>query len=73
MTAIRITCRAEEKSRDFFSQASAAIDNREGRIFLRLLSEEGTVHGGMLEEVLDYVDRKEVRITKAGQVLATRK
>jgi rubrerythrin len=72
-TAIRITCRAEEKSRDFFAQASAAIDNREGRIFLRLLSEEGTVHGGMLEEVLDYVDRKEVRITKAGQVLAARK
>ena len=72
-TAIRIMCRAEEKSHAFFAQASARIDNREGRIFLRLLSEEGTVHGGMLEEVMDYVDRKEIRITKAGQVLASRK
>jgi rubrerythrin len=72
-TAIRIMCRAEEKSLAFFAQASARIDNREGRIFLRLLSEEGTVHGGLLREILDYVDRKEIRITKAGQVLASRK
>jgi rubrerythrin len=72
-TAIRIMCRAEEKSRTFFAQASARIDDREGRIFLRLLSEEGTVHGGMLGEILDYVDRKEIRITKAGQVCAARK
>ena len=72
-TAIRIMCRAEEKSLAFFSQASARIDDREGRIFLRLLSEEGTVHGGMLREVIEYVDRKEIRITKAGQVCAGRK
>ena len=72
-TAIRIMCRAEEKSKAFFAQACACIDNREGRIFLRLLSEEGVVHDGMLAEILDYVDRKEIRITKAGQVLASRK
>jgi rubrerythrin len=72
-TAIRIMCRAEEKSLAFFAQASARIDYREGRIFLRLLSEEGTVHGGMLREILEYVDRKEIRITKAGQVCTARK
>ncbi len=72
-TAIRIMCRAEEKSESFFVKASERLEDREGRIFLRLLAEEGRIHGRILEEVIEYVDDREIRITKAGQVLANRK
>ena len=46
------------------------IDNREGRIFLRLLAEEGLIHRSMVEELMEYADAREVRFSKNSAAIA---
>ena len=61
---------AEERSNVFFTHASNSIASREGRIFLRLLAEEGTVHRSMVEQLMEYASRKEVRFSKNSAAIA---
>jgi rubrerythrin len=68
--AIQCILKAEERSNRFFNQASSRIDNREGRIFLRLLAEEGLIHRSMVEELMEYADAREVRFSKNSAAIA---
>jgi rubrerythrin len=68
--AVECILRAEERSTRFFNQASSRIDNREGRIFLRLLAEEGLIHRSMVDELMEYADAREVRFSKNSAAIA---
>lgn len=68
--AVQCILRAEERSNRFFNQASSRIDNREGRIFLRLLAEEGLIHRSMVEELMEYAAAREVRFSKNSAAIA---
>ena len=68
--AIQCILKAEERSNRFFNQASSRIDNREGRIFLRLLAEEGLIHRCMVEELMEYANAREVRFSKNSAAIA---
>ena len=68
--AVGCILKAEERSNRFFNQASSRIDNREGRIFLRLLAEEGLIHRSMVEELMEYADAREVRFSKNSAAIA---
>ena len=68
--AVQCILKAEERSNRFFNQASSRIDNREGRIFLRLLGEEGLIHKSMVEELMEYADAREVRFSKNSAAIA---
>jgi rubrerythrin len=61
---------AEYESNRFFTLASGKIENREGRIFLRLLAEEGLIHRSMVEELMEYADSREVRFSKNSAAIA---
>jgi len=68
--AVQCILKAEERSNRFFNQASSRIDNREGRIFLRLLAEEGLIHRSMVEELMEYANAREVRFSKNSAAIA---
>jgi rubrerythrin len=68
--AVDCILKAEERSNRFFNQASSRIDNREGRIFLRLLAEEGLIHRSMVEELMEYANAREVRFSKNSAAIA---
>jgi rubrerythrin len=68
--AVQCILKAEERSNRFFNQASSRIDNREGRIFLRLLAEEGGIHRSMVEELMEYANAREVRFSKNSAAIA---
>jgi rubrerythrin len=68
--AVDCILRAEERSNRFFNQASSRIDNREGRIFLRLLAEEGLIHRSMVEELMEYADSRDVKFSKNSAAIA---
>ena len=68
--AIECILKAEERSHRFFNQASSRIDNREGRIFLRLLAEEGLIHRSMVEELMEYANSREVKFSKNSAAIA---
>ena len=68
--AVECILKAEERSNRFFNQASSHIDNREGRIFLRLLAEEGLIHRSMVEELMEYANAREVRFSKNSAAIA---
>ena len=68
--AVECVMKAEERSNRFFNQASSRIDNREGRIFLRLLGEEGLIHRSMVEDLMEYADSREVRFSKNSAAIA---
>ena len=68
--AVECILRAEERSTRFFNQASSRIDNREGRIFLRLLAEEGLIHRSMVDELMEYANAREVRFSKNSAAIA---
>ena len=68
--AVQCILNAEERSNRFFNQASSRIDNREGRIFLRLLAEEGLIHRSMVEELMEYANAREVRFSKNSAAIA---
>ncbi len=61
---------AEQKSSRFFTIASGKIENREGRIFLRLLAEEGLIHRSMVDELMEYAAGREVRFSKNSAAIA---
>jgi rubrerythrin len=69
---VAVTCimKAEERSHRFFNQASSRIDNREGRIFLRLLGEEGLIHKSMVDDLMEYANAREVRFSKNRAAIA---
>ena len=69
--AVDCVLQAEERSYIFFTHASKCIESREGRIFLRLLAEEGLVHKSMVEQLMDYASRKEIRFSKNSAAIAT--
>jgi len=68
--AVDCIVRAEERSHRFFNQASSRIDNREGRIFLRLLAEEGLIHRSMVDDLMEYANSREVRFSKNSAAIA---
>jgi len=68
--AVDCVIRAEERSYIFFTHASKCIDSREGRIFLRLLAEEGLVHKSMVEQLMEYASHKEIRVSKNSAAIA---
>ncbi len=68
--AVDCVLKAEERSNRFFNQASSRIDNREGRIFLRLLAEEGLIHRSMVEELMDYANSREIKFSKNSAAIA---
>ena len=68
--AVDCVLKAEERSNRFFHQASSRIDNREGRIFLRLLAEEGLIHRSMVEELMDYANSREIKFSKNSAAIA---
>ena len=68
--AVQCILKAEERSNRFFNQASSRIDNREGRIFLRLLADEGLIHRSMVEELMEYANAREVRFSKNSAAIA---
>jgi rubrerythrin len=68
--AVDCILRAEERSHRFFNQASSRIDNREGRIFLRLLAEEGLIHKSMVDDLMEYANAREVRFSKNSAAIA---
>jgi rubrerythrin len=68
--AVQCILKAEERSNRFFNQASSRIDNREGRIFLRLLAEEGLIHRSMVDELMEYANAREVRFSKNSAAIA---
>ena len=68
--AVDCILEAENESNRFFTIASGKIENREGRIFLRLLAEEGLIHRSMVEELMEYADGREVRFSKNSAAIA---
>lgn len=68
--AVECVLKAEERSHRFFNQASSRIDNREGRIFLRLLGEEGLIHKAMVDDLMEYANAREVRFSKNSAAIA---
>ena len=70
MIAVNCILEAEHESKRFFTVASGKIENREGRIFLRLLAEEGLIHRSMVEELMEYADGREVRFSKNSAAIA---
>lgn len=68
--AVQCVVKAEERSNRFFNQASSRIDNREGRIFLRLLAEEGQIHRSMVDDLMEYANAREVRFSKNSAAIA---
>jgi rubrerythrin len=68
--AVECIRKAEERSHRFFNQASSRIDNREGRIFLRLLGEEGLIHKSMVDDLMEYADARDVRFSKNSAAIA---
>ena len=68
--AVDCVLKAEARSNRFFNQASSRIDNREGRIFLRLLAEEGLIHRSMVEELMEYADSRDIRFSKNSAAIA---
>jgi rubrerythrin len=68
--AVDCIVEAEYESNRFFTLASGKIENREGRIFLRLLAEEGLIHRSMVEELMEYADSREVRFSKNSAAIA---
>ena len=68
--AVDCIVKAEERSYIFFTHASKCIDSREGRIFLRLLAEEGLVHKSMVEQLMEYASRKEIKFSKNSAAIA---
>jgi rubrerythrin len=68
--AIECVLEAENESNRFFTIASGKIENREGRIFLRLLAEEGLIHRAMVDELMEYADGREVRFSKNSAAIA---
>jgi len=68
--AIDCILEAEEESNRFFTLASGKIENREGRIFLRLLAEEGLIHRSMVEELMEYAAAREIRFSKNSAAIA---
>ena len=61
---------AENESNRFFTIASGKIENREGRIFLRLLAEEGLIHRSMVEELMEYANSREIKFSKNSAAIA---
>jgi rubrerythrin len=61
---------AESESSRFFTVASGKIENREGRIFLRLLAEEGLIHRSMVDELMEYANSRDVRFSKNSAAIA---
>ena len=68
--AVDCILEAENESNRFFTLASGKIENREGRIFLRLLAEEGLIHRSMVDELMEYADSREVRFSKNSAAIA---
>ncbi len=68
--AVEAMVSAEERSFTFFTNASKCIESREGRIFLRLLAEEGLVHKSMVEQLMEYAAHKEIRFSKNSAAIA---
>lgn len=68
--AVDCITEAEKESNRFFTLASGKIENREGRIFLRLLAEEGLIHRSMVEELMEYADSRDVRFSKNSAAIA---
>ena len=68
--AVECILKAETLSTRFFNQASSRIDNREGRIFLRLLAEEGLIHRSMVEDLMEYADQRDVKFSKNSAAIA---
>ena len=68
--AVDSILKAEERSYVFFTHASKCIDSREGRIFLRLLAEEGLVHKSMVEQLMEYASQKEIKFSKNSAAIA---
>jgi len=68
--AVECILKAEGRSNQFFTLASGKVENREGRIFLRLLAEEGLVHRSMVEELLEYADSRDIRFSKNSAAIA---
>ena len=68
--AVDCILRGEQQSNRFFNQASSRIDNREGRIFLRLLAEEGLIHRSMVEELMEYANSREIKFSKNSAAIA---
>jgi rubrerythrin len=68
--AVECILKAEARSTRFFNQASSRIDNREGRIFLRLLAEEGLIHRCMVEDLMEYANSREIRFSKNSAAIA---
>lgn len=68
--AVDCIVKAEERSNRFFNQASSRIDNREGRIFLRLLAEEGLIHRSMVDDLMEYANSREIRFSKNSAAIA---
>ena len=68
--AVDCIVKAEERSYVFFTHASKCIASREGRIFLRLLAEEGLVHKSMVEQLMEYASQKEIKFSKNSAAIA---
>lgn len=68
--AVDCIMEAENDSNRFFTLSSGKIENREGRIFLRLLAEEGLIHRSMVEELMEYAAGREVRFSKNSAAIA---
>jgi rubrerythrin len=68
--AVDCIMEAEQESNRFFTIASGKIENREGRIFLRLLAEEGLIHRSMVVELMEYADSRDIRFSKNSAAIA---
>ncbi len=68
--AIDCIMESENESNRFFTHASGKIENREGRIFLRLLAEEGLIHRSMVEELMEYANSRDIRFSKNSAAIA---
>ena len=68
--AIDCIMESETESNRFFTIASGKIENREGRIFLRLLAEEGLIHRSMVEELMEYAEGRDIRFSKNSAAIA---
>lgn len=68
--AIECIMESENESNRFFTHASGKIENREGRIFLRLLAEEGLIHRSMVEELMEYANSRDIRFSKNSAAIA---
>jgi rubrerythrin len=68
--AVDCVLAAESESNRFFTVASGKIENREGRIFLRLLAEEGLIHRSMVDELMEYANSRDIRFSKNSAAIA---